>query len=530
MRKLQDFFNGLNNRMLYWTYLVVGVMFSIVSIIGPKVSGELVNAVIYEQESLQRNLLMLIGIYGLQMVFSVVDQYYANFFCRNQKKNMREDAFEAFISQPGLNHEKIASFVSFVNNDIPDIVENYFQGTVDIIKCVCITLGSSVALFKIHWLLACVIIGCSLLVVILPNFMKERAARCRKKCAVTMEQYNTILESFLPGTDIIKAYLYQEHANKRMAEESSKVEVSEEELTKCQLWVYGMTGFVQMVKTVLILTIGVYLIYIQRIKVGELLAAVQLAEMISAPIEVMAYLINGRNEVRPLVEQYNIIIEHVVPDGKMEVEKIEQIQVEHLSYCVGDVEILKDISHTFHAGKKYLLMGESGSGKTTLLKLLGRLCENDYSGEIYINGLPYRDVEESSFYKKIGIVEQEPYLFWMSLEDNILLGRAIEKEEYECIIDKLNLRYLLERFEGKKLNEEMVSQLSGGEKQRIALARAMISKPELYLLDEVTASLDEKNAYEIESTLLEEDAMVLHVCHKIVPKLREKYDEVICLE
>ena len=70
----------------------------------------------------------------------------------------------------------------------------------------------------------------------------------------------------------------------------------------------------------------------------------------------------------------------------------------------------------------------------------------------------------------------------------------------------------------------MVAKLSGGEKQRIALARAMVGKPQVYLLDEITSSLDEQHAREMEEILLAEDAMVLYVCHKIIPELKEQYE------
>ena len=101
---------------------------------------------------------------------------------------------------------------------------------------------------------------------------------------------------------------------------------------------------------------------------------------------------------------------------------------------------------------------------------------------------------------------------------------GIKNSDYEAILKKLNLGYLLERFSDVELDTEMVAKLSGGEKQRIALARAMVGKPQVYLLDEITSSLDEQNAREMEEILLAEDAMVLYVCHKIIPELKGQYE------
>ena len=104
------------------------------------------------------------------------------------------------------------------------------------------------------------------------------------------------------------------------------------------------------------------------------------------------------------------------------------------------------------------------------------------------------------------------------------MGRNVKDSDYEAILKKLNLGYLLERFSDVELDTEMVAKLSGGEKQRIALERAMVGKPQVYLLDEITSSLDEQNAREMEEILLAEDAMVLYVCHKIIPELKGQYE------
>ena len=109
---------------------------------------------------------------------------------------------------------------------------------------------------------------------------------------------------------------------------------------------------------------------------------------------------------------------------------------------------------------------------------------------------------------------QEPYLFRASLRENILLGREIPEEVYRSVIEKLRLQYLLDRCGGEELTPEAVETLSGGERQRVALARAMVGKPEMYLLDEVTSALDRENSELVERLMLEEDAAVIHVCHK----------------
>ena len=106
------------------------------------------------------------------------------------------------------------------------------------------------------------------------------------------------------------------------------------------------------------------------------------------------------------------------------------------------------------------------------------------------------------------------------------LGRPISKDVYDDVIKKLNLEYLLERYHNQELTPEIMDSLSGGEQQRVALARAMVGRPSIYLLDEVTSALDQSNSAMIEQLLLNEQAMVLHVCHKPNPALIPQYDGI----
>ena len=104
-----------------------------------------------------------------------------------------------------------------------------------------------------------------------------------------------------------------------------------------------------------------------------------------------------------------------------------------------------------------MLTGSSGSGKSTFLRLIGKLQEGTYQGNIRINGILLEEINMDSLYGKMGIVFQEPYLFGFSLKENIIMGRNVKDSDYEAILKKLNLGYLLERFSDVELDTEMVA-------------------------------------------------------------------------
>lgn len=251
--------------------------------------------------------------------------------------------------------------------------------------------------------------------------------------------------------------------------------------------------------------------------------------MISAPIEVLAYLRHGRNEVLPILDQYRSMIEVKSENKDVRTECAEtfkQLSVDHISYQVEDLTILTDVCAHFKAGRKYLIAGESGSGKSTLLRLIAQIGDTRYGGQILYNQHEIRNIAYDSYYEKVCPVFQEPYLFYATLEENICVGRSISADIYFDVIKKLNLEYLLKRYHNQELTPEIMETLSGGERQRVALARAMVGRPSIYLLDEVTSALDQSNAELVERLLLNESAMVLHICHKPNPALRKRYDMI----
>lgn len=471
MKKQKGILNLVHSKKALTAYVIVGLIYSVISVVAPSISGDLVNSVIYGEGDIKFYLILLVLTYLFLLVLSVLDQHALMSFKIKEKKAMRNKLFSSFLKKKGQNSEQVAAFSSFVNNDMPCVVEDYYAGAVDIIKCICIILCVAVKLLDVHWLLAFVIVGSSILITAIPNTMRKYVGKVRGKYGAAMEDYNGAQHSLLSGANTVKVTGFDKRARDIIQEKNEAIVSEEKKLNKSQLRVVGVAGGMQILKRVLILAVGVYLIYIDAIKVGGLLVAVQLAEVLAMQTEMLAYMQNARNQAKPLVEKYDKLTSVEDDLGQTKLQDIQNISVEHLSYEINDVS-------------------------------------------------------PASLYEKIGVAFQEPYLFGFSLKENIIMGRDVSDSDYAAVMKKLNLDYLLDRFANNELNTEMVSRLSGGEKQRIALARAMVGKPQVYMLDEITSSLDEQNAREIEEILLAEDATILYVCHKIIPELKDRYEEV----
>lgn len=531
---MKRFFRILEGNRLFFIFtLLIGLAFSAISVSTPMISGELITAVTSDFRKSGAVFAVFLSASAGRILLSQADRYLGEALKLRQKSRMRRKLVTVFSFETEMGAEERAGVVSFFNNDIPSLAEDYVAGTVDIMKCVSLLLLSSISLLSIHWLLAVVIVGASLLIITIPKVTQKRSGKARGEYSRQLSQYNTGLLSFLGGLPVIKSYSYRERSVHLLEHADQAVQKGETALLRCKMSVSVATAILQVAKTSAILCIGALLIANKSIPVGGLVAVLQLAEMISSPIEVLAYLFHSRNEARPLLERYEAWSTERMestPKKSLAFLGCPELRVEHVSYGINGIEILKDVSAQFEPGKKYLITGESGSGKSTLLRLIAQIGDSGYQGKILCGGTELRDLADSSYYSVVCTVFQEPYLFYSTLKENISLGRTVSEADYREVIEKLRLGYLLERYGDREITAEDIEAFSGGERQRIAIARAMLGKPEIYLLDEVTSALDQATSEVIEEIFLKENATVIHVSHKSVPQLRSAYDVHYVLE
>ena len=163
------------------------------------------------------------------------------------------------------------------------------------------------------------------------------------------------------------------------------------------------------------------------------------------------------------------------------------LRAEHLGRRAGDVSIVADISLNVYHGEMLGIVGPSGSGKSSLLRLLNRLDEPT-SGSVFLDGQDYRQFAPRELRRRVGIVTQRPFLFPGTVAGNVRFGPL---QRGEVLADE-NIAQLLERVGLPGFAARHVANLSGGEQQRVSLARALANRPETLLLDEPTSALDEQ--------------------------------------
>lgn len=513
-----------DNKRRFAAALIIGLIYHGICVIVPTLSGKLINSFIGGQSSSTHFLFIYLAFSALQIIFFLLDQKASTHFEIRQKQIMRKNVFQSVSGKDCETKKKTAAYISFVNNDIPVAASQFFLGTIDMIKCAALIGFSALSLMNVHFILGLVVILLSVMIVCVPNFIRKKSGEARTTYSEKMAAYNAHLQSYLGGLRVIALFRYHGRANRLMEERNGAAASAEIELAKHQRFVQGVTAFLQTSKTVLILAIGALLIARKEMNAGDLIVVLELDGVIGAPIEYLSYIIHSKNEAFPLVKEYAKIVEcQKISGGAVTVDNIASLELDNVKFHAGEVDILKDISVKFEKGKKYIITGPSGSGKSTLLNLIAGM-EDAASGSILVNGVHISSLSKNAYWDKLCLVLQEPYLFETTLKENILLGRDIPQEKYTQVLERMKLTYLLDRYADSTISPELADTLSGGEKQRVCLARAMVGAPDFYLLDEITSALDKDTAQTIEAEILSEEATVVHVCHKPTPQLYSRYD------
>lgn len=468
---------------------------------------------------------------ALGMIFAGISHILKSLISNMTMNNLREEIFYSIINKPsGEFHTKDSGeYYNFVLRKVDTWQVHYFENFWNILQQIIELILIFSIIFSIN-----ILSGFIMLIILTPLVINNLLFP--KKIGKTYEEFLSLdskmvvkLKEFLSGFDVIKF-------NKGELTFSKKINKYFNATNKCNQkvsFLNNISGICANISVVLSqfigIGIGITLLINNEIEIGHFIALIQLTSFVNEPI---INLINSSVSLGSVKyfhhELRNEIISKNIDYNEEKPKSIKEIKLDRISYKYPGREtpVFCDASYSFLIGKKYLLVGESGSGKSTLIKLIMRII-NSYEGNIKFDG---QLLSERQIYSIVAIVPQNVFIFEDTIRNNIDLLNKYSDDEVMYAIEKARLEGFVNSKE-KGINSiisEEVVQVSGGERVRIALARAFIQNKPILIFDEVLSSLDNETAYEIEEELVSiQNKLVIHIAHKYSDKLKQRYDTVL---
>ena len=389
----------------------------------------------------------------------------------------------------------------------------------------------SAALFLLDWWLALITIALLTTPLYIPKLIEKRLQKAQAEYLKACEENLSKVNDWLRGFEIIKNFSVERHILRRF--DASNDNTMKKLLEDATLGAISqlITTLISYLSYFVVLVFATWLVLKGDFTAGSFFVAIGMIDQLSYPLISLAEIIRQLVSIRPACDTMErfIVVETESTKGKALQHVAKEIRYQDVSFAYPNATpILKRFDLTAEIGKKYLLKGPSGCGKTTAVNLLLRYYDVN-GGSITVDGVPIEEYE--STYGCMTVVRQEAVLFHDTLRNNLTMYRNISDKKLIVILNDLGLSKFASRAALDSLITENGANLSGGEKKRICLARALLRDTDVLLLDEPLANLDDATAERIEDLLLSiQGKLLLIVSHQFSEEKLQTFDRVLTMK
>ena len=489
------------------------IIASLTNLAVPLYIKKLVDVVMVEKNmALMNNLtLSIAGLFLLQLIFSTAHNY---LFDLTEKRAITDFRIKLFkhlhtLSLSFFVKRRTGEIVSRMTNDITTIENIVTDLPATLLQQSIRLFGGIIIITYMNWKLTCLILVLApVLVLFARTFgrkLKKLSTEIQDKLAVS----TTVLEENISCIQIVKSFVRSKLENERFGNAIEDSFQSAKKRVIISSFFGPSIGFIAFSTSLILLWYGGREVILGEISPGELIAFILYATIIAGPLGSFARLYARMQEgVGASKRVFEILaMEGEVrdlPDAKPlpRIEGKVELDDVHFHYR-DDQEVIQGISFTVEPGQTIALVGPSGAGKSTLVQLLHRFYD-PIKGEIRIDGIPLKSAQQSSYWQQIGIVPQETILFGGTIVENIEYAKpGVTKEEVIQAAKAANAHnFIMETPEGyETVVGEKGIRLSAGQRQRIAIARAILKNPRILILDEATSALDNESELLIQEAL-----------------------------
>ena len=521
-------------------YLILSILFALLSTVSfyfiTRNMGKVVDAAgagnfeIIKKSSLYALLFIVLWVFNSYLMLNS-----SNNFSNNVALSLNRDYCRAVFLMPTAIYDKKSNdyYINLMNEDLNILRRDYFLTLSHFVSYVIQAIVFLVGLFLISPYFCALSLVFSLLPFFLSKFVTKKLQKLQMEVSQSNEEKFGGIKEIVFGSHPIKQSGNEEtFINRYLKVLGKNLSTIKESNIKMNIFNQSMRG-VGLLSQLVILSLGALLILKGTVTTGDLIMSMFFITSVSDAVGNAIETYNNIKSTKGVGDKFLNMLKsnEELPKGRalaLEAGKVKDgVSVKNFSFAFGDRDIFKNFSYELADGGAYAVIGESGSGKSTFARLLTKELDG-YKGEVTVYGQDLNEISEKSLFESVAVVPQEAMIFKDSLFNNITMYDSSIKEdsdEYKEIIKKLNLEGLAKKEKDGTLD---VLQASGGEKERISIARAMIRKPKILILDEPTTGLDPDNAREVKKIITNLDGVLrLVITHDYDEEYLKKFDGVI---
>ena len=456
---------------------------------------------------------LILGIGVVRAAAGFGQRYFGEWLSHRAAYDLRNRFYDSVQHLPFSFHDRMQTgdLMSRATSDIAEVERFVGIGTMDLAGTLLVLAGVIVAMFLEDARLALLaLLPIPVLVVATVRFGTVIRPMF-KSIQEQMSKLSATMQESLTGIRVVKSFAREPFELERFDRENDAWFRRRRDVIRVWANNWPLFSFVLALAIFLLLWFGGPPALNGRITVGSLYAMISYLLMLNGPVQRMGFLVNlaatasaSASRVFAIIDSPTDVEDPVQPVPLEEVQGA--VTFEHVSFAYqGGQPILHDVSFHVEPGQRIALMGPTGSGKSTVTKLIPRFYD-PVAGRILIDGIDVRRLRFASLRRHVGSVLQEPFLFGLTIEENIAYGRQdASREEIVAAARAARAHQFIASFpQGyeTRVGERGVT-LSGGQRQRVAIARALLCDPRILILDDSTSSVDTETEYLIQQALEE---------------------------
>ena len=473
------------------------------------------------------------------VIYTIANVMYRAVYPRFLQRAMQQYRDYAFsrLTQKSLrsfSKEGTALYVSALTNDCTSIENNYLAATFTLIELLFCFLGALIMMLYYSPVMLVLAVALSFLPVAVSMTAGNRLTEQEKEISKKNERFVSIVNELLSGFPVIKSFRAETQASRLFSQRNEQAEEAKKNKRRTEQLISLLANDAGIIAQMGIFLAGAWLAIIGKgVTAGVVIVFVQLMNYILNPISQVPLLWSNRKAAIALMEKLSdALSENVREEGREKLNGFsEKIEVKDLTYGYEpESPVLKDLDVQFDAGKSYAIVGGSGSGKSTLLNLLMGSSSN-YQGEICIDGVSIKNIESESLYQLMTSVQQNVFVFNDTIRNNVTMFHEFPDKEVTLALERSGLSEFIEKRGEEFVCGENGANLSGGERQRISIARALLRKSPILLVDEATAALDAATARAVSFSILNLVGMTrIVVTHRLEEAILRRYDKILVMK